>query len=243
MEPTRKQKQAMIQEYTTTWTTIRKLSLKYDCPFYIVRKMMENISKCNPPYIQRHIKHLEEAEELCRPLPNETFKEHPYHKGIWVSNLGRVVNRRMPYPHLRVAVVCRPCPYKSIILNPGRIRIYIHTLVAETFISERPKERSKSGKRPLYTVSHLDNDPTNNRADNLIWETLKNNLHRSPKWTGNLKNGEHRGRPCKLSLKQAQAIREERKQGISVRDLSKKYKVSDSTVYSAINRTECHSVN
>ena len=128
---------------------------------------------------QKHLQRLKTAEKRCQPLPNEVFKEHPHHEGIWVSNFGRVVNRRMPYPHLRSLTVWPPSPYQYVIINPGHTKVYVHTLVAETFHGLRPKGELKSGQ-PLYTVSHLDNDPTNNYANNLMWETLKDNLKRSP---------------------------------------------------------------
>ena len=45
---------------------------------------------------------------------------------------------------------------------------YIHTLVAEAFIGERPKG---------YVIDHIDTDIYNNRADNLRYVTIKENLN------------------------------------------------------------------
>lgn len=130
--------------------------------------------------INRHLQHLEEAEERCKPLPGETFKLHPYYEGTRVSNFGRVISYTTSYPHLRTLSIWEPSPYLFVMINPIHKKVYVHTLVAETFLGPRPEGLNKSGKRPLYTVSHLDNDPLNNHADNLMWETLKDNMNRSP---------------------------------------------------------------
>lgn len=183
MKLTWQQKRDMKVEYSTEWTTYGKLCKKYSVSRSTVRKVLIGVNKCIAPDLKRHMQRLEEAESICLPLPKETFREHPYHKKIYVSDMGRIVNRRGTYPHLLMLQIWKPIPYKCTMLtkNGQRVRCYVHTLVAETFLSVRSKERTKSGKRPLYTVSHLDNNPQNNHVDNLLWETLGDNLARSPK--------------------------------------------------------------
>lgn len=226
--------------YSITWTTYKKLAEKYGCSIPTIRKILAGVTKSIAPTTQVHLDKLEAAEKKCAPLNGETFKEHPHYSNIWVSDFGRVVNRNMTYPNLKVSTVWLPSPYPHVIINVPAIqmfkgvhkKVYVHELVAETFIGLRPT----TPKKPLYTVSHLDNNPLNNRVDNLKWETLKDNLRRSPTWVGNLRGKDHpahghKGRGGKLSLEIARSLREMRAKGISVWDLAQKYKISCSSVY------------
>ena len=83
-----------------------------------------------------------------------------------VSNLGRVMNlstkrilkpRRLPTGYLRASL---PKKY-------GMRDAYIHRLVAEAFC-DHPDG--------CDVINHLDNDVTNNRADNLEWTTQRGNV-------------------------------------------------------------------
>lgn len=188
---TREQKLNVINEYMTTHTTLRQLGIKYGCCKSTIRKLVKGYEKCPPTYISKYLQRLKEAEKKCLPLSGETFKEHPYYKNIWVSDFGRVINRKLSHPHLKIPTIWKPSPYYSVVINPEHKKVYVHILVAETFLCERPKERTKSGKRPLFTISHKNNNPIDNRPDNLVWETLKDNLRRSPTWVGNLKGENH----------------------------------------------------
>jgi hypothetical protein len=61
--------------------------------------------------------------------------------------------------------------YKVVILQrPGaRISKRVHRAVLEAFVGSCP---------PRHEASHLDNDPFNNRLENLAWETAKENMAR-----------------------------------------------------------------
>ena len=174
----------------------------------------------------KHFRRLVEAEAQCKPLPGETFKEHPYHKDIWVSDFGRVVNRRGTFPHLRKPTLWPPAQYLCVHINPGHKKCYIHTLVNETWNGTRPKGRTESGKRPLYTTSHLDNNPLNNFANNLCWQTTIDNLENSPDWTG----------AKKLSIQDMEDIRAEYLlTGTLQREIAVKYGVTLQIINAVIN--------
>ena len=88
-----------------------------------------------------------------------------------VSNLGRVMNcmtGKILKPRLTKT------GYARVHLPSGKTRrdFYIHRLVATYFCLH------------LYgndIVNHIDNDPTNNRADNLEWTTQNNNVYHGMK--------------------------------------------------------------
>ena len=62
--------------------------------------------------------------------------------------------------------------YCRVYLNVGNVRIrrYVHVLVSEAFLGPRP---------PFHEVDHIDEDKSNNRADNLEYCTHSENVNRS----------------------------------------------------------------
>ena len=83
-----------------------------------------------------------------------------------VCNLGLVRNgrtkkelrpRKTPVGYLRV----------SVTYDDGRRDAYIHRLVAEAFCNH---------PEGLDVVNHIDNDPANNKAENLEWTTQRGNV-------------------------------------------------------------------
>lgn len=97
-----------------------------------------------------------------------------------VSNQGRVRS----LDRIRVSKNGRRRPFKGTVLSPGtsiggyqvvslhdnaRRRLsYIHALVLEGFDCLRP---------PGMVACHYDGNPSNNRIDNLRWDTYSNNQH------------------------------------------------------------------
>jgi hypothetical protein len=61
---------------------------------------------------------------------------------------------------------------RKIIVHKGKTH-KVHQLICEAFHGPRPS--------PKHVVMHLDDNPLNNRADNLKWATQKENLN-TPKF-------------------------------------------------------------
>lgn len=109
---------------------------------------------------------------------NEIWKEVKNYEGKYlVSNKGRVRSlerkasdgRRVREKMLKQTL--GKCPYISSMLvgNGKNKRIYIHRLVAEAFLEEKPGR---------LIVNHLDGNKLNNNVNNLEWCTTKeNNAH------------------------------------------------------------------
>jgi hypothetical protein len=95
-------------------------------------------------------------------LPGEVFK--PY-ETAWVSNFGRYRN------HLGVISTPKPktSGYVEIMINGKSHKI--HRVMAVTF--QLPKRDDQD------TVDHIDNDPSNNRLENLRWASRSEQVHHS----------------------------------------------------------------
>jgi hypothetical protein len=110
----------------------------------------------------------------------EIWKPVTGFEGLYeVSNFGRV--RRISYP---LKPSTHTFGYKRVTLwkNKKRFDRYIHDLVALEFIGPKPK--------PKY-VGHGDDDPSNNRVENLSYVTPLENNHQAinrgrwiHKWSG-----------------------------------------------------------
>lgn len=115
-------------------------------------------------------------EEIWKPVPS-------YH-GVFASNLGRIIfparvatmpnggtREYRPEPtfgHIRRASSKARHVYMGT-HNKFYGNIKIHRAVCEAFHGEKPF--------PKAVVIHLDEDATNNRAENLKWGTQKENLN------------------------------------------------------------------
>lgn len=106
------------------------------------------------------------------PAPGETFKQHPDHGHLLVSDHGRVFSlkaRRL------VGYLSGPSP-TSPVNAYLRVRVAqtgpdqtkgVHHLVLETFIGPCPED---------HQADHTDHDSLNNRLDNLAWRPAHDNL-------------------------------------------------------------------
>lgn len=113
-------------------------------------------------------------------MNQEVFKDVAGYEGLYqVSNYGRVmslVNRKgevMKEPReLKPSV--NGAGYCDVRLCKGGIQKThsVHRLIALAFVpNDDPEVKT--------TVDHIDEDKTNNRADNLQWLSLTDNIHRS----------------------------------------------------------------
>lgn len=149
----------------------------------------------------------------------EIWKDIPGYEGKYqASSLGRIrsLDRQIGTPgtvgcKFMKGRVLRPGPTKDghlyVVLGHGAAGKPVHQLIALTFIGPRPEGMD---------VCHNDGDPTNNRADNLRYDTRTNNIldvYRAGK------------RWRKLSLEDVRAILQEPMSVTGV-SLAKKYNVS-----------------
>ena len=88
-----------------------------------------------------------------RSLDRQVWDE----RGYWKPVRGRVLNQPMSGSYPSVSLHRSPLP-------PKKIRV--HILVLETFIGERPDGMH---------ACHRDDDPLNNKVDNLRWDTPRAN--------------------------------------------------------------------
>ena len=101
-----------------------------------------------------------------------------------VSNYGRIRQNEIIYTTLQNKIIhheekiLEPCTWQSRYLRIDlinnkknkryRLNTYIHKLVAEYFIGERPEG---------YVIDHIDGNYLNNRVDNLRYVTQKENVN------------------------------------------------------------------
>lgn len=109
----------------------------------------------------------------------EIWKDIPGYEGKYqASNLGRIrsLDRKVGPPGKRgfktkKGQILRPGPTKSghlyVVLGHKAAGSPVHQLVARTFIGPRPEGTE---------VCHNDGDPTNNRVENLRYDTRTNNI-------------------------------------------------------------------
>lgn len=107
----------------------------------------------------------------------EIWKDIIDYEGLYqVSNFGRIKslerydNRKHKIPERIMKTKGNDLGYKRVCLcRDGKIeRRSVHRIVAEAFV--------KRDNENYNIVNHLDNDPSNNRADNLEWTTYKGNM-------------------------------------------------------------------
>lgn len=99
---------------------------------------------------------------------DEQWAEIDY--GYYVSDYGRIWSGRSQ-KFLKPKRMDKYGHVGFVIHNGGRDKyLYLHRLVAEEFIPN---------PRHYPIVRHLNDDPTDNRAENLAWGTQKDNMHDS----------------------------------------------------------------
>lgn len=100
------------------------------------------------------------------------------------------------------------------------VKKYVHVLVLEAFVGPCPE-----GKEGCHSP---DCDPTNNRIENLRWDTHDENMKDSMRH-GNSTRGE-KGWNAKVTAEIARDIRTQRENGVRGIDLAIKYGINPATV-------------
>lgn len=168
--------------------------------------------------------------------------EHPVHVGYGVSRDGRVWSRRRFVTVGGKGAVSlltdewRPIKpsragegYWKFGANNGRgtkTHVYIHVAVLETFVSKRPKGMQ---------CCHHNGIRSDNRLENLRWDTVKNN-HADKERHGTVRNGE-RNNLSKLTESQVIEIRARYSAGgVTQEGLAAEYGITQTPVYKIVNR-------
>jgi len=105
-----------------------------------------------------------------------------------------------------------------------RVTVRVHRLVLEAFRGKRP-----TGKQ----CGHLNGNRTDNRLANLKWITPEENYAQRDAH-GTTARGERMGN-AKLTEREVQAIRGERKMGAPYKCLAKKYGVTETNIGSIVS--------
>lgn len=160
----------------------------------------------------------------------EEWRAVPDWEGLYeVSNLGRVrsidrVNHRgarMKGKVLKHATKTGGHRYVRLTRNATMHSYFVHRLVLSAFSGPRP---------PGLCACHNDGDPTNNRAENLRWDTHKGNMaDRTKHGTGHRPAGATNGR-ARLTETQVVEIRARAAGGEPQVSLARAYNVGRSTI-------------
>lgn len=169
-------------------------------------------------------------------MDEEVWKWVPGYEGHYaVSNQGRVRSHKdqtevtgatvMPQRVLKQRLNSNGRPCVNLHMDGEKKTHRVHRLVLEAFTGPPP-----SGME----ASHLNGDPTDNRFENLMWETHAENERRK-EGHGILNSGRHN--PCaKLDAEAAKEIRlRYASENKTQADLAREYEVSPSLVHQIVH--------
>lgn len=143
-----------------------------------------------------------------------------------VSDEGYVESRKKcdtePYTWKRLKLGTTPFGYRVATLcrDGKQYPRLVHCLVLEAFVGPRPPG--------MHACHHPDPTPTNNRLENLRWDTPRNNS-KDTKLHGRRPTGE-RTNAAKLTTKHVQIIKSLIRDGISDEEIARACRVSKQTI-------------
>lgn len=172
-----------------------------------------------------------------------TYKDIPGFPGYRVGDDGSVWScwRRVKFAGKRALsdewFRMKPKSHKSghllVSLSPNRRHVFVHHLILEAFVGPCPDG--------MEGCHFPDRDPTNNRLDNLRWDTKKAN-HADAIAHGTKGSGDNSGR-SKLTSEQVRTMRAEYAAGgVSHDGLARKYGVSPGNIGFILSRKTWASV-
>jgi len=136
------------------------------------------------------------------------FRQHPYLSDLMISTEGEVYSKRLKrLRKISTGTHKSNAGYKFISAEGQKHRV--HTLVLETFVSEKPE-----GNEAL----HLNGDRGDNRLENLRWGTHKENMNQMKEHgTHKTHKGEAHGM-AKLTEDDVRYIRKHYRPGVNRHD-------------------------
>jgi len=163
----------------------------------------------------------------------EIWKDIPNYEGLYqASNYGQIKSLAKKYGNngYHKQRILKPGKdkdgYLHILLSKNNVRRYttVHKLVLETFIGPCP---------PGMQCRHLNENPKNNKSDNLKWGTPKENKADSIKH-GTSRRGSKHG-SSKLNNNKIRKIRKLHLEGKSNTEIAKIFDITQSNVSYIIN--------
>lgn len=165
------------------------------------------------------------------------IKPIPDFPGYAVSNYGEVYSLWQgrgrgarigrSYRRLKTTLDNRGRENVTLSRSGKRVSQRVHCLVLQSFVGPRP---------PGMEACHFpDRDQTNNRLDNLRWDTKKSN-ERDKVFHKTSNRGERNG-SAKLDRSQVIEIRKRKEAGVTYRELAEKYGVSLSAIQQICERS------
>jgi hypothetical protein len=152
-------------------------------------------------------------------MSDEWWQPCTRHNAYEVSSMGRVRNVATDHV-LKGWGACKRKPYLHVEL--GGVRHPVHQMVCEAF----------HGKRPMgHVAAHINGDPKDNRAANLVWVTERVNMHDHRVAQGRFTNLAY-----KLSDEDMPDIIARRASGQTLREIGEHYGVSLVAIHLRLKR-------
>ncbi len=161
---------------------------------------------------------------------NERWADCAGYQGLYrVSSRGRVFN--VTRLKLLTGTITVDGYHQVTLTFPGKGRRshLVHALVLKTFVGPRPDG---------YVCDHVSANRLENTVENLEWVTHRENVLRAA-GAGRLRTNPARGEDhyfSKLTKEQVQTIRTRHKDGTSMKELARTYRVTSAAIWKVVQR-------